>query len=344
MKIHILYQITKTPAGGGNQFIRILDNFFKTNGVRAKSLYEADVVFFNSHHFIHRVANAKRRFPEKLFIHRIDGPMRLYNSLSDKRDHVVNTAAAMISDGTIFQSGWSRDENYRLGLHRNISDVVIHNAVDPDTFNRNGKAPFSKERKIKLIATSWSPNPRKGFDVYGWLDRHLDFSRFEMTFVGNSPITFRNIKHIKPLTSKALALTLKAQDIFVFASKMEACSNALLEALHCGLPAVAYNFSSNPEVIGEAGELFERPEEIPLLLDRIVADYNAYQKKIAVPQIEDVAGQYLDFIHGIHNKAKRCSYTPKRLGALGSTMILIKLFAWRFHGKVRSLKETLRRK
>ena len=44
---------------------------------------------------------------------------------------------------------------------------------------------------MRLMALSWSTNPLKGGHVYTWLDQHLDFSRFEMTFIGKCDLTFR---------------------------------------------------------------------------------------------------------------------------------------------------------
>jgi hypothetical protein len=34
--------------------------------------------------------------------------------------------------------------------------------------------------------TSWSDNERKGADTLAWLDRNLDFDRYELTFVGRA--------------------------------------------------------------------------------------------------------------------------------------------------------------
>ncbi len=337
MQIYILFQNTKTPAGGGNQFLRALDKVLESKGISAGSIEESDFILINSHHFIHSAAIARWRFPQKIFVHRIDGPMRLYNSWSDRRDHMVNLAATRISDGTIFQSEWSREENYRLGLFRNNFDVVIHNSVDPEIFNRKGKDPFSVSRKVRLVATNWSPNPRKGFDVYDWLDQNLDFSKFEMTFVGNSPIRFRNINHVKPLTSKKLADVLKRHDIYIFGSRVEACSNALLEALHCGLPSIAYNFSSNPEIIGRGGELFDRPEDIPDILKKIISGYSDYQERISLPSIEGVANEYVDFMKGIYNSVLKGDYATKSLSTAGLIKIFFRLFAWKFKGKVSSI-------
>jgi glycosyltransferase involved in cell wall biosynthesis len=158
-----------------------------------------------------------------------------------------------------------------------------------------------------------------------------------MTFVGNSPEVFQNIRHKKPMSSEGLAREIRAHDIHVFASRMEACSNSLLESLQCGLPALAPNVSSNPEVLGKGGELFERAEEIPGLLNRIVERYSDYQKGIKVPSIEGTADRYLNFMRGIHEKAMNGEYRPKSLNAAKHTLMLVKLLTWRIYEKLNVL-------
>jgi len=74
-----------------------------------------------------------------------------------------------------------------------------------------------------------------------------------------------------------LAKELKSSDIFIFTSRIESCSNALLEALHCGLPVVAPNSSSNPEVVGKRGLLYSTVEEIPSLVQPNPGRYREFQ-------------------------------------------------------------------
>ena len=77
---------------------------------------------------------------------------------------------------------------------------------------------------------------------------------------------------------------------------MEACSNAPLEALHCGLPVIAFNATGNPEVVASRGELFTRPEEIPALLDTIRTNYKTYRHALrTLPTLDDVANDYIRF-------------------------------------------------
>lgn len=332
MKIHILFRINQSPSGGGNQFLKILKHQFRIKGVLADEIETSEIVLFNSHQWADKVAVLKNKYPHKIFIHRVDGPMRIYNSWSDKRDYLVKTLSNGIADGAIFQSEWSQGENHRLGMRKNHFETVIYNAVDPDIFNRLNKPAYGKSNRVRLITSCWSNNPGKGFDVYQWLDSNLDWSRYEMTLVGNSPLSYKNIHHIEPVPTGTLAEILKAHDIYIFASRYEACSNALLEAMHCGLPVVACHSSSNPEIVGRGGELYHHKEEIPGLLNKLIRNYPDYQKGIDLPSVDDTARSYMDFVREIHRQVRAGSYVPKRIGLPRLFSLLVILFGWKING------------
>jgi glycosyltransferase involved in cell wall biosynthesis len=171
--------------------------------------------------------------------------------------------------------------------------IVIMNAVDPQIFYSNDRAEFSQERKTRLIASSWSDNVNKGAAVYQWLDEHLDWSRFEMTFVGRSPVVFENIRMIPAVDSYRMADLFREHDIYVTASRNDPCSNSLIEALTCGLPAVYLQSGGHPEIVKQAGLGFEAAEQIPELLDRLAADYEKYRSLISLPSIQEVSEEYL---------------------------------------------------
>ncbi len=333
-KIHIALQVPQGPRGGSFQFIHALGRQLESEGRLSAQPSDEDVILFSASQQIFKVIELKKRFSPTLFIHRIDGPIRLYNFLADRRDKVVETANHKIADGTIFQSEWSRGENLQLGLRPSPYEVVIHNAPDPAVFHKNGRIKFSKKRKIKLLAVSWSTNWKKGFKTYQWLDQHLDFSGYSMTFIGNSPVKFRNITHIGPLERTALADALREHDIFIFASGIEACSNSLLEALHCGMPTIAKNGSSNPEILKKGGELYHHPQEIPDLLTRIVNDYHSYQEKITVLSLKEVADQYYKFISMIKSEQISGRYKPKTTGIFSRAMLRTRLRFYNIQQKV----------
>ena len=107
-------------------------------------------------------------------------------------------------------------------------------------------ASRSRDGGVELVATSWSDNPRKGGDTLAWLDRNLDHARYELTFAGRAPTTFERVHVVGPLDSDALAALLRTQDVYLAPSCDDPCSNALLEALACGLPAAYRDSGGHP--------------------------------------------------------------------------------------------------
>jgi glycosyltransferase involved in cell wall biosynthesis len=167
------------------------------------------------------------------------------------------------------------------------------NAADPEIFHSRGRSNFSRDRRARLIASSWSDNPNKGASVYQWLDANLNWERYEMTFVGRSPVQFRNIKMIPAVDSYRMAELFRDHDIYLTASKNDPCSNSLIEALTCGLPAIYLQSGGHPEIVKQAGAGFEAAEQIPELLDNLVDGYEKYRSLISVPSIQEVAREYL---------------------------------------------------
>jgi len=313
MKIHILYNFQPGPWGGGNQFLKALRKEFIKKEVYEKNPEKAEVIVFNSHHNLEHCLRIKKRYPNKIIIYRLDGPISLARGRDKELDKVIKLFNKLFADGIIFQSNWSKEKNKKLFEISSKYESVIYNAPDNEIFNKGEKKEFNPKEKIKLIATSWSPNWQKGFDVYKYLDEKLDFSRYEMTFVGDSPIEFKNINWIKPVNPEKLAEILKEHDIYVFASNFEACSNSLIEALSCGLPVVAYWGSSNPEVIQRGGELFSGKEDVIEKIERVAQNYNYYQSKIPEFSIEKVAQDYYEFAKKIYDDIQLGKYKPKQI-------------------------------
>lgn len=341
MKIHILFELKEGATGGGNQFLKAIREYFIKIGSYTEDTNEADIILYNSYQFIPELVVLKQQLPNKLFVHRIDGPIRLYNSMDDRRDFVINSANKFIADGTIFQSNWSKERNLEMGIKKNRFETTIINAPNQDLFNKINKIKFNKDRKIKLIATSWSSNIKKGFEVYKWMDENLNFMKYEMTFVGNSPIKFKNIIYKVPMNSEMLSEELKQNDIFITSSQKDPCSNSLIEALHCGLPAIGLNDGGHTEIIANAGEIFDHKEEILMLLDRIVCSYEQYQQNIDLPSIDEIGKQYYDFLQKIYQEQQSGNYESKKLNMLEYISLKFTLFLWRFAERLNIFKNRL---
>lgn len=302
MKIFIFYNIIDNPHGGANQFLRCLRDEFRQLGVYAETPQDASIILFNSHQHAAELAAFIEEFGQnKRFVHRLDGLQKLYNHVDDERQDLALALNKKFAHATIFQSRWAQQAFSQFNRAFKQFDSVILNAPDPHFFYQGSNRELGRGR-VKLVCSSWSTNKNKGFDVYEYLDENLDFDKFEFTIIGNNPgISFKHISVVGPLSTHDLADKLRQNHLFITATKDDACSNSLLEALACGLPAVALASGGNPEIIKHAGILFHGKHDVINALNDAVDNYDSVKSAIAVATISDIAGQYIELCKSIEN-------------------------------------------
>jgi glycosyltransferase involved in cell wall biosynthesis len=296
MKINILFEFKDGPWGGGNQFLKSLKKELTKRNIYEESTDKSDVIIYNNYHNILRAILMKIRFPDKIFIHRLGPYFYLHRGRKWKIiDSLIIEVSNIVSDLIVFQSNWScKKAMSEFNLDKNKKYSIIGNSADSNIFYPKNNSP--KRDKIKLISDGWSSNDKKGGKYYEFLDNNLDFSRYEMIFVGNSKIRFKNIKLLGPLPSDKLAEEIRKNDIFISAVEDDACSNTIIEALSCGLPVVALKSGGNAEIIKNGGELFDTNEEMLKKIDMVNNDYLKYKNDIKIDSTEDSADKYLDAI------------------------------------------------
>lgn len=284
--------------------MKALRKQFRRMDVYEEDCVKADIILFNSNPsnyetMLRSCFDLRKRF-KKTVIHRLAGPIFLARGKDFLLDRIIYHFNYAFCDGSIFQSDWSRQQNFRLGMKPKPHEIVIPNAPDPEMFHPCREKKTSASSKVRLISSSWSANMKKGFDIYKFLDENLDFRRYGMSFYGNSPIEFKNIMTFAPVPSSELARALRESDIFISASTFEACSNSLLEALHCGLPVVVRAGTSDCEIAGEAGVTFEGRSDVLEAIGLVSMDINRFKECIRLPGLSEVSDRYYEFCRDVH--------------------------------------------
>jgi glycosyltransferase involved in cell wall biosynthesis len=302
----IFHDFEESPAGGAHQTLRAVLSEIERRGVRVAHGTippETQACLFNSFNFdFDRLAFfAVRRPAGCRMVHRVGAVTSLYRGFDDGTDARVAELNNRLADATLAISQSTIDMYRSIGIDL-VAPRVVHNAVDATIFHPHGRVAFDRGRKTRLVAVSWSDNPRKGGPVYRWLESVLDRDRYEFTYVGNVQERFDWIRHVPPLPSRALARLLREQDVFITATQNDAYSNALVEALACGLPAVYLDSGGSREAVGEAGFSFDEQTQIPALLERMRDEHEARQALISLPTLAEIADQYLDLL-GLQNFA-----------------------------------------
>ena len=290
--IAIFHEFRPPPYGGANQFLIALRNELRRRGLRVEpnAIGPATRACVLNSFAFDGGRLARTLHDGCRVVHRVDGPVAVYRGFDDGADRRI-VELNRWADVTVFQSKYSLDAHERLGLELR-NPVIIPNAVDSGIFHQGDREPIG-DRRVRIIATSWSDNPNKGGATYAWLEEHLDWSRFELTFAGRTGVPLTRARYIAPVPSHELAGLLRSHDVYLAASVHDPCSNALLEALACGLPVIYRRSGGHPELVGEAGLGFNEPEQIPALLDRLVATHDEWRAAIRVPLLADVTDRYL---------------------------------------------------
>jgi glycosyltransferase involved in cell wall biosynthesis len=291
--VAVFHEFHVPPYGGGNQFLLALVGEFQRRRLdveRNRVSGHTPACLYNSFNFDFDRLQRFRRADLRM-VHRVDGPIGAYRGFDDGTDRRI-AAINSFADVTILQSEFSRAKHEELGIELR-NPIVVHNTVDPDLFHRPAESPQPHDR-LRVIATSWSANPRKGSDVLAWLDENLDFDSFEVTFAGNIELALRRIRVVAPLPSRELGELLRAHDVYLATSRDDPCSNALLEGLASGLPAAFLRSGGHPELVGEGGVGFDEAQELPVVFTQLRDELDERRAKIRIPTLPEVADRYLE--------------------------------------------------
>ncbi len=152
-------------------------------------------------------------------------------------------------------SKWVTDEGKKSFLAKNAKFKAIYNWIDMDSFyphtsDIRERFGITNEFLILGVASYW--NREKGLDDFNQLADMLD-ERFRIVLVGNvSGKLNEKILHIKRTSDVGMLSDLyAAADVFFNPTRRETFGKVTAEALACGTPAIVYDATACPELVGD---------------------------------------------------------------------------------------------
>src|SRR4051794_21907838 len=171
--VAVFHEFHEPPYGGGNQFLLALVRELQRRGLSIevdRLSGQTPACLYNSFNFDFRRLKRFVRTGARM-VHRVDGPVGAYRGFDDGTDRRIVDINGL-ADTTILQSRFSLEKHRELGLALR-DPIVIHNTVDPTIFHPAHRREPLDGRPLRVIATSWSQNPRKGREILAWLDDRL---------------------------------------------------------------------------------------------------------------------------------------------------------------------------
>lgn len=304
IKVGLIYQTTKKPWGGVNTFFRNFEEYLKSSEELslASSLINSDIILSAGHYKGPGSLLKQRNFRNiacgrnlesllgvipivgsKKIVFRVDGLRSIYANMNSKADELLIRNMKFASS-IVFQSKFSQNCFDDLNISYPPMTSIIHNGACSRIFYPN-KHPKPLSGRLRLVSSSWSTNPLKGFKIIA------DFSELknvDVTHIGRWPVHLpvKNVNLLGEMTEEKIANVLRQNHFLLFPSQNEACSNTVVEALACGLPVIYHPSGGTPELFQDGCFGLPLPDDIfsnssqNLFVEKLRAQYADFQLEV----------------------------------------------------------------
>jgi glycosyltransferase involved in cell wall biosynthesis len=195
----------------------------------------------------------------------------------DLPEYISTYNIEMLSDyvsGCICVSTKNKEESIKQGLINKEKTTVIPNAVSTKTFYPIDKLEAKRTIGVKksdfVISFVGRFNDRKGSKRLSDAIQKLNDKNIKSIFIGEARTTSDNpfepdcdgIIYKGNLTHAKINAYLNASDVFVLPTRMEGCSNAIIEAMATALPIISSDRDFNYDVLNKENALLIDPDNI----------------------------------------------------------------------------------
>lgn len=218
--------------------------------------------------------------------------------------------------GVISVSTENKKKCIEFGLAKEENIIVLPNSVDTSLFNNKKGKNIRPELHVKdddfLIAYTGSFIHRKGSARLSNAIDKLNDPQIKVMFIGSkrpaddATPTCTGICHLGGLDHQYIPDYLKCADIFCLPTLKEGCSNAIVEALACGLPVISADKPFNYDVLDDTNSILVDPMNVDEIVDAIKKlknDINLRNqlsqgalKKASTLQLDVRASKIIDFL------------------------------------------------
>ena len=177
----------------------------------------------------------------------------------------------------------SKNESIAAGFATNKMCQVFPNAINPQLFYQRDKRQmreklnFSKEDFIVAFVGQW--NSRKGVKRLSEALTSLHNPNIKAFFLGkgNEEPSYDHVIYQGTVQHDLLPEYLSSADVFVLPTNNEGCSNAVIEAMACGLPIISSDMEFNWDVLNESNSILVDPYDINAIAAAIQKLYENYE-------------------------------------------------------------------
>ncbi len=198
-----------------------------------------------------------------------------------------------LTSGVICVSSKNKDESIKAGLTNDEKCIILPNAVDSGEFYKLDKWTMRRELGFPLnafiVVFLGRFNERKGIRRVSEAIRRCNDDTIKVIYIGNGSSSEKKsiegpeVIFAGTLVHSDVVRYLNAADVFVLPTLAEGCSNAIVEAMACGLPIISSNLPFNNDILNETNAILIDPMDIEQIEKslKILKQDDMFRKKLA---------------------------------------------------------------
>lgn len=183
-------------------------------------------------------------------------------------------------EGVICVSSKSKKESIAVGFTSEDKCTVIPNAVNPALFYPRDKISMRDKLNLPqdsfILAFVGQFNSRKGVARLCEALKKLNNLNIKIIFMGTGAERpdYEGTLFAKTVNHNDLPEYLSAADAFILPTINEGCSNAIIEAMACGLPILSSDMDFNRDVLNESNSILFDPMNTDEIAKSITTIYS----------------------------------------------------------------------
>lgn len=275
-----VYRPYSLSFGAGHKYLYKIAAIFNRNNL-AKCLEKVrpDIIYGHFWHSAYKAKDYALQHSLPVFVACGEGDDALEELVSGMTVEQKEQFSQMIN-GVICVSSENKRKCLSYGLSSEENTIVLPNCVDDTLFRPNDDRSFRKEMGINdndfVVSFSGAFIKRKGAKVLSEAIAKLSDAHIKAIFMGRlvegdkSEPDCPGIVYKGSTEHSLMPKYLNASDVFVLPTQNEGCSNAIVEALACGIPVISSNRPFNDDILNENNSILIDPDSVDEVAEAIL--------------------------------------------------------------------------